>query len=235
MEWLLAVAVVAVGALLQGAVGFGVALVAAPFLALIDPGLVPGPMIVAALVLTLLMAVRERRSMDVRGLGWAIPGHVIGTAGAAVLLALVPPRGLGLTFGGLILLAVGLSAVGRAPPIRRDTLLGAGLLSGFMGTTTSVGGPPIALLLQGADGPRLRGTLAGFFFFGGVVSLVGLAAAGRFGLAEAGQGLALVPGILVGLALSGRAARRVDRGWVRPAVLTVAATAAVGVLVRSLG
>ncbi len=234
-EWLLADAVVAVGALLQGAVGFGVALVAAPVLALLDPGLIPGPMILAALVLTLLMAVRDRRGMDLRGLSWAIPGHLAGTAAAAVLVAAIPPRGLGVTFGILILLAVGLSAVGRAPPVRRDTLLGAGLLSGFMGTTTSVGGPPIALLLQGAEGPRLRGTLSGFFFLGGLVSLVGLAAAGRFGLPEAAQGLALVPGILAGFALSHRAARRVDRGWVRPAVLAVAAAAAMGVLIRSLG
>jgi len=52
---LLASAAVAFGAMVQGAVGFGMALVAAPLLVLIRPELVPGPLLVSGLALTLLV------------------------------------------------------------------------------------------------------------------------------------------------------------------------------------
>ena len=64
------------------------------------------------------------------------------------------------------------------------SLIGAGTLSGFMGTTSSIGGPPMALLYQGTEGIRLRGTLAVFFTIGVLISLVALTAVGRFGLRE---------------------------------------------------
>ena len=55
-----------------------------------------------------------------------------------------------LLFGGLILLGVCLSLSGlRLPPIR-GVLVGAGALSGVMGTVASIGGPPMALLYQDA-------------------------------------------------------------------------------------
>ena len=50
----------ALGAMLQGSIGFGLNVVGAPLLVLIDTRFVPGPTLVAALVLTLLVGVRER-------------------------------------------------------------------------------------------------------------------------------------------------------------------------------
>jgi uncharacterized membrane protein YfcA len=81
-------------------------------------------------------------------------------------------------------------------------LLGAGALSGFMGTIASVGGPPMALLYQDSSGERLRSTMSGFFIFGTLISLVGLMLAGRFGRAEFMASLAVVPGVLAGFGLS---------------------------------
>lgn len=46
--------VVALGALVQGAVGYGMALVAAPLLVLFDPALVPVPLILLATVHSVL-------------------------------------------------------------------------------------------------------------------------------------------------------------------------------------
>jgi uncharacterized membrane protein YfcA len=47
--------------------------------------------------------------------------------------------------------------------------------------------------------------------------------------------LTLVPGLLIGAAVSGRVAEYLDRGWARPAVLVVSAVSAVTVLIRALG
>ena len=56
--FLLATTAVALGALIQGTIGFGLGLFAAPLLILIDPRLVPGPILVSSAVLTVLLARR---------------------------------------------------------------------------------------------------------------------------------------------------------------------------------
>ncbi|MEF8792445.1 sulfite exporter TauE/SafE family protein [Thiohalorhabdus sp.] len=233
-EWLVVEAVVAVGALLQGAVGFGVALVAAPLLMLVRPDLVPAPMILAAWCLTLLIAVRDRRGVDWGGLRWTVPGLLAGTAAAVLLLQGLPEQGVGLMLGTVVLAAVGLSVVGWHPLPHGRNLVVAATAAGFMGTATSVGGPPMALVFQRESGVRLRGTLSAVFQVGGVVSLTGLALAGRFGPQEMMAGLGLLPGVVVGFGLSGRLAARLDGRRLRPAVLAVSAAAAMGVLIRYL-
>jgi hypothetical protein len=223
---------VCVGALLQGAVGFGLALVAAPILYLIDPHLVPGPLIFASMVLTALAAHRDRHAIDFAGLAWGLSGRLPGTVLGAALLAAIPPDRLAAPLGALVVLAVLLSASGvRVEPTPR-VLLGAGLLSGIMGTVSSIGGPPMALVYQYAHGSRLRGTLGGYFVIGSVMSLAGIAAVGRFGVAELRMGAALVPGMVLGFALSSRLTPWLDVGRTRPAVLCVAALAGIGVLLR---
>ena len=134
----------------------------------------------------------------------------------------------------LVLISVGLSVSGLHLRPDRRTLIGAGTLSGFMGTTSSIGGPPTALVYQHAPGTRLRGTLAGYFIVGVSISLAALAAIGRLGQAELWLALLLQPGILAGFAVSSRAIGRLNEGHTRPAVLTVATVMAIVVIVRAL-
>src|SRR6185369_15778614 len=94
------------------------------------------------------------------------PGSVLG----ATLLASLPPRSVSLAVGLVVLAGVAMTASGIHLRPRRSTLLAAGVLSGFMGTTAAIGGPPIALIYQHAEGPRLRGTLAGYFVVAAAIS-----------------------------------------------------------------
>ena len=91
----------------------------------------------------------------------------------------------------------------------------------------------MALVLQSSEGPVVRRTLARFFAVGVVFSFAALALFGEMGPTDIGRGLALVPGTVIGLLLSGRVARFLDRGYTRPAVLALSATAAVAALVRA--
>jgi uncharacterized membrane protein YfcA len=234
IKLLAACAVMAIGCALQGSAGFGSALVAAPILTLIDPLLVPGPLLFCALVLTVLMSYRERQAMDVSGLKWGILGRLPGTFFALVVLTNVPEKEMMLTLGALVLFAVALSASGMHVNPTMWTLLSAGALSGFMGTTASIGGPPIALLYQNAPGARLRATLSGYFVLGTMMSLLALAAVGRFGRDEFWSALALLPGVLIGFALSARTRQLLDRGYTRAAVLTVSAVSGAIVILRAL-
>lgn len=225
---------VALGAVVQGSIGFGLSLVAVPILILIDPRLVPGPVLCVAILLTMLLAHRERRSIDLAGVGWALVGRMPGTVAGATALALMPRDGLGLIFGSLVLAAVLMSAFRFRVVPKPWSLAVAGLLSGFMGTTVAIGGPPMALLLQHAPGARLRGTLSGFFMVGASVSLLALIIIGRFGWSELALAGILAPGIVLGFLVSGRTAPLLDRGFTRVAVLAAAAIAAVVAILRQI-
>lgn len=231
-EVVLAEAAVLLGAWVQGSVGFGSALLAAPLLALLDPLFVPGPVIMLNLSLTMGMALREWSEVDLRAIGWVVVGRVPGTAlGLWALLAL-SPAGLGLLFALLVMVAVLLLALGHAPPRNRYTLGLAGLASGVMGVVTSIGGPPVALMFHDVSGPALRGTLSGFFFLSTLLSLLGLGMSGLLHWAHLQAYLLLVPGMLSGLWLSKFSRGYLDRGRTRMAVLLISGLSAVAVLLK---
>ena len=56
---LAACTIVAFSAILQGSVGFGFSIVAAPLLILLDRRLVPGPLLLAGLLLVIFLTFRE--------------------------------------------------------------------------------------------------------------------------------------------------------------------------------
>jgi uncharacterized membrane protein YfcA len=230
-----AFAVMAVGALLQGAVGFGSNLVAAPLLLLLDESFVPAPVVIGSLVLNALMMLREGQASFDPTVNAALVGQVPGAVGAGLVLASLPERQLSLLFAALVLLAVGVSAAGWHLRPTTRTLLGAGAAAGFMGTVSGIGGPPIALVYQRASGPTLRATLSRFFLVGGLLSITVLAASGRVDADTAAASAVVVPACIAGFAVSTPLARRLDRGSVRPYVLALSAAAALAVLVRELG
>jgi uncharacterized membrane protein YfcA len=222
------------GALVQGTIGFGMGLFAVPFLVLLNPDLVPGPTLFISGLLSVLMLVRERQQVNRVNLGWSLAGRVAGIGLAMAVLLIVPGERLGLLFGGLILLGTALTASGWHVRLTRPALVSAGLLSGFMATTVSIGGPPMALLYQREGGPSLRATLSAFFVVGTVLSLVGLHLVGRFGWHELLLGFGLFPGIAIGFVISIRVTRRVDGGALRPVILAVCAITGAVVLVEAI-
>jgi uncharacterized membrane protein YfcA len=230
----LAVLVMAAGACLQGAVGFGSNLIAAPLLILVDETFVPAPIVIASIVLNVLVMRREGRGAYDSSVNAAMVGQVVGAIGAGLVLAAVSEEGLSLLFAGLVLIAVAVSAAGWHLRPTRRTLAGAGVASGFMGTISGIGGPPIALVYQRSDGPTLRATLSRFFLVGGLISLVVLAASGRLGRENVTAIIVVIPATVLGFLASASLVRRVDKGSVRPVVLTLSALAAVAVLVREL-
>jgi hypothetical protein len=223
---------VAVGAAVQGSIGFGLAVLAAPVLALIEPRLVPGPVLLSGVVLGVLVTLREREAIHFGGVAGAIMGRALGTVAAAAFLAVLPRDVMSIVFGVLVLAAIAMSAVGynvRPTPIN---VLIAGTASGFMGTISSIGGPPIALVYQAERGERIRATLSGFFLVGTAGSVTALAVVGRFGREETVATLLLLPGIVTGFLASSRLAPYVDRRGTRPLVLAFSTIAGVAVIAR---
>jgi uncharacterized membrane protein YfcA len=222
------------GALLQGSVGFGLGLIGVPLLVLIDPVFVPGPLLLGAFLLNLLVSHREHAAIDFIGVKWAIPGRILGAIFGALLLSFVPKGHLSLLFGVMVLLAVGMTFSGiDFHPSWKNVLI-AGTASGFMGTTSAIGGAPMALVYQKQKGSRIRGTLSVIFSVGTVISMAALVIIGRLGWREIQAALVLFPGIVVGYFLSRHTARILDRGFIRTAVLITSALSGVSVILKNL-
>lgn len=232
--WLLAGLVVLLGATLQGAIGFGLSLFAAPLLAIVHPDLVPVPLVVLFMLTSVLVAHRERRAMHLAGVGWALVGRVPGTVLGAMAVAAMSQHHLHVTLAAMVLFGVAVSVAGWHIAPSQPTLLTAGVVSGFMATTSSIGGPPLALVYQRRSGAELRSTMAAYSVLGSGFSLVGLALFGQVELAHLAYSLLLSPFVVVGVACSRPAVPFVDRGHTRAVVLTVSAASAIFLLAREL-
>jgi hypothetical protein len=224
----------ALGAWVQGGIGFGSALVAAPLLALVDTRFVPGPITVATTVLNLFIIRSSQKEAFDRQVGWSLCGLVPGTIAAGVTLLVLSSDGLSIVFALMVVIAVVLTGAGWDVRKRPSTLFAAGLASGFMGTVSGIGGPPVALLYQHDSGRTLRATLPRYFLAGGAITMLTLVAVGKLGGDELLRALVLVPGMLIGLSGSGWLAGHVDRRTARPFVLVLSALAALTVLAKEL-
>lgn len=226
--------VVLIGACLQGAGGIGFGMFVGPVLAIGHPDLVPGPVLLLAGLLSTMSAVREFRAIDFRVLGYSLAGRIPASVAGGMLFALLPVRAMSIVFALLILGAVGLSLRGWHVRPRPQNLILAGAVSGFMGTITSVGAPPMAIAYQDFTPPKLRATIGAFFVAGAVGSLLVLQSVGRFGAREISLGLALVPPMLVGFAFSNLIVSRIDRDKTRIALLAMSGIAAIALLALQL-
>jgi uncharacterized membrane protein YfcA len=227
VEFALVAVVVLFGSLVQGSIGFGLNLLGAPFVAIIVPEAVPATMVLLAAPLAITTFVREHHAYDRIAMPWMLAGAIPGTAGGLVIVDQVSGPSLGILVGAITLTGVALSAASPPVPVTPSTSLVAGLMSNLFGTASSVGGPPVALLLQHRAGPVARATLGGFFSVSATLSLIGYLATGVLGADQVLLALGLVPFIVAGLWASRHLHPFVDAGWLRPAVLGLSAAAGV--------
>jgi uncharacterized membrane protein YfcA len=229
----LAVAVLLASAL-QASIGFGMGMFAAPIVALVEPSLIPGTLIMVATLVTLIVVIREREAIDLSGTGWALVGRVPGTIAGALLLAALPHRALSLLLAAVVLGGVVLTSSGWIPAPRRRNVVLAGATSGLLGTATSIGGPPMALVWQRNSGSRLRGTMSGFFLVGSVLSLIVLSVTGAVDHRTWWGFAVLIPAALAGYLLSTVLNRHLNPTRLRWLAIGVAAARAVLIIGREL-
>jgi hypothetical protein len=223
-----------IGAAVQSSVGIGLGLVAAPIVALLEPTLMPGAVLITTGFLPVLTLGAEWRHVDLRGIGWALAGRMVGVAGGVWVVANLSTRTLGIAVGAMVLVAIAitLSTVHvRATP---TTLGVAGVVSGVAGTSTSIGGPPMAIVYQNEPGPRVRSSLSLYFIVGVLVSLIALRLGGHLGHEVIVTGLGLAPFVLAGFLLARPLRAHVDGRFLRYGLLGVAGTGATVLIVQAL-
>lgn len=223
-----------VGAAVQGLVGLGLGLVAAPVVTLLEPGLMPDLLLWLAFLMPLATLIREHHEIDWRGLGWALPARVPGTAIGVACVGWFSARELGIAVGLMVLASVLLTIRSIRLPVNRGTLVAAGFVSGVTGTATSIGGPPLAILFQHRTPRQIRSTLAVYFFLGTGFSLLGLGLTGSLEGSTALLAVFMVPCLLVGVVASRLIHRVVPEHHIRGWVLLVCGLSSVVLLVKSM-
>jgi hypothetical protein len=231
-QYVLAILVVAVGAMIQGSLGFGLGLVSAPALALIDATFIPGPLLLVGVAVTLTVFLRERGAVDWKGMKWAIFGRVIGTIAGGWAVVAFSKDAVIVLVAVLVLAGVLMTSIGWKIKTNRITLSTAGLVSGVMGTLTSVGGPPMALVYQRETAQKLRATLAGFFLVGATFSLLTLAVSGGMSEHDFVLGALMLPGYVIGMIANRWASKFLDKGYSRVAVLSFSALSSIVLLLE---
>lgn len=231
-------AVVFVGSVLQATFGFGLGVVAGPVLLLMAPDLMPEAILVATVGLPVFTLSAEGSEADYGGLRWALVGRIPGMVAGGAVLAVVQVRTLGVIVAVSVLASVAVSILlmWRRVRIRRTvpSLLAAGGLSGFTGTTVAVGGPPMALLYQDQSGARVRATLAAYFLVGAMLSLVTIALFGILDLGAVVVGLACIPIVASSHYVAARLRSSLDDDRIRLGVLGLCVIAAGLLLADSL-
>ena len=184
IELLLTSAILFFAAAIQSLTGFGLALLAVPFLLfLYDPQIVVPVVLTGGAALTVMLFIESYRRMKPGQILYlllgGIPGLPIGvhllTEFSAALLKVV----IGLTVTCFaVLLSLGLS---KRFARERLTGMGVGLISGVLAGSTSMLGPPVILfgVNQDWDKESLRANLIGYAFF---LLLAAVVVSQRFGL-----------------------------------------------------
>ena len=131
-------------------------LLAAPFVAIVVPKALPARLVLVALPLAVTLLIREHPHLNRSALPWMVGGALPGTTLGLLIVGHVRRVDLAIVVGAITLVGVALGVV--SPPIKVNafTATAAGLTSQVFGTASSVGGPPVALLLQHHPGPAAR-------------------------------------------------------------------------------
>ncbi len=160
--------VIFLAGLTQGVTGFGFALISAPIMVIFFSPKVVVPVVVTyGLLISLVILVECRRWLDLRRI-WAL--MVAGLAGIPVgvhLLTVLEAATLKVLIGGAITLFALAILTGFRKPIENERLAfgPVGFVSGLLGGSTSMGGPPAVLFFsnQGVEKQTFRANLVAYF------------------------------------------------------------------------
>lgn len=234
---LVAAVIILLASTVHAVTGFGYALVATPLLALtVDPHTAVVATTLSALAMTITIGVRQRHHAEWKVamiamagilLGMPLGLWVYGATSERVLTALIGVGVLGCT----LMVWRRVKVPGNVP-----VLVGVGLLSGALSTSTGTNGPPMVAAFQGMgyDPRKFRATLAAVFAGTSVFSLIGFAVAGQVNSQSLWIGLVGVPVVQLGYFIGDAVFSRIDPDRFRRVVLLALIVSAGMTLVSAL-
>lgn len=225
LSWWIAATALFFGCAIQTALGFGMAVIAAPIIVLFRPEWVPVILTIVALILSLQNAWNQRTGIQWKHISPAMISRLPGTIAGAWILTQLPVHILQILVAAMVFVAIFITAFAKPFPASVRNLSIAGFISGITGTTTSIGGPPMALVMQHSASHNTRANLSIYFAYSCITSLVSYQVLGIMNKELWLTGFSFVPVALVGYLLGTQVRSWVDERF-RPLLLVLCSISA---------
>jgi len=206
--------------MIQSITGFGFAIVGTPLLLLfMEPRQVISLMTICGLLLNLMVIIKTRGRSDPKVIWPLFAASLFGIVPGVYILKVIDPSILKLCIGILILLVAFFMASNYVMTIKNEKLatILVGIVSGFMGGSTSLGGPPVALFLmnQQQDKEAFRANLVRFFCYGNIATLIIMYYMDTLDTGIFSHLIYAIPGVLVGVWLGEKSFAKVSPKFFR--------------------
>ncbi len=203
LQYVLAFAIVIMGAAVSGMAAFGFSLIIVPPLLLVfDPVTTTTMVIVVTLVTRWLVLFDAWSSIRWSAVAVMAPPGFIGSFVGAWVLSEVKESYIKLLASVVVIISAVFLLSGRRIPGANGRVSGplAGFASGFLNTATGMAGPPAVLLFSAREYATqvFRGSLAAFFYLVSVTGLIALINQDLVGKREMTVAVAMLPAGLVG-------------------------------------
>lgn len=190
-----------IGAITQSAIGIGFGIPGCVIL-LFDASLIPTSIVLMGTFVAFSNAFLSFKQIIKKDLIYSLTGRVVGTLIAApIIMITVGTKYFMFVFGFMLLFIVPLSFFKWNIQASIKNVSIAGLFSGFLGTLTGVGGPPMGIVYQNSNSSRVVPTLNMFFGFGALFSVIVLWNIGLLNMIIAIKCLLLSPSVAMGIML----------------------------------
>ena len=226
VSWILAFCAVLVAAFVRGVSGFGLALILAPVLLLLmNAKSTVVVNLLLAIVSNLVVLPFSFRHVYYKGILpmviCTVPGIVLG----AWIITIIEPSTLKIVIGIVTVISAIPLAIGISKAFRREKFACgfSGFLSGLLGTSTGLGGPPVVLFMHNQNWGKeaIHSSLATYFMFAAVCSFVALIIAGIVEVPTLVTAASLVPALIIGTAVGMVAFRRLSQRLFRVITLVI--------------
>ncbi|MCP4645006.1 MAG: sulfite exporter TauE/SafE family protein [bacterium] len=212
--------------LTQGCAGFGMALVAAPFLMMVLPSAVAVPAVVtASMVNTFVVAIESRRHISAKIIAPLFVGGFMGAQLGVHALQMIDDVPLKVGVGAFIVFASCALLSGLRVPLGDGpwVKIPVGVVGGFCGGSTSMGGPPVVLFLANQRTPKdiFRANLVCYFFLVNCVSVATYSIRGMFTIDVAKVVAASMVTMLLGTYVGVKLAKHVPEKRFRQVVMSL--------------
>jgi hypothetical protein len=228
-EYILPAVLFFTGGVVQGAMGFGLAMVVVPPLLFFMPAAMVVPTICLSNIPNNTIAAWSlREKIQSRIVGLLGAGSATGLIGGVYLLKSLDGPPFKAFVGVLMVGIAGVLMSGWRKPLRNPNaaLYPVGVLSGFLSGTIAISGPPVVLFLTNLDVDRdvFRANLFAYFGLTGSMTLIGFFVAGLLTWDIAVLALTLLPVAFIGTRIGLHLATRLHQAVFQRITLSAVAT-----------
>ena len=203
---ILSAAILFLAAFVKTTTGFGSAIIGVPLLTyFFSPRVVVSVLCLNEIVLGTILTIRLRRHIRLNLIAPLAVFGLIGIPVGVFLLLYLPENVIKILIGIIVVAASIPLAFGFSLPLKGDglTRAGVGFLSGLLGGSTGMSGPPIILLLQklGLEKTDFRTNIIAYFMMTYGVQFIMLYYAGTYTTQTFHIAVSAMPGMLAGFIL----------------------------------